>query len=81
MKELLKELCLTDGISGDEGAVRDLIISRIKGVCEYRIDNLGNLICFKKGSKGTLLPPALIKLQGYGVGSHRCIMGQHVVEG
>ena len=51
MKELLKELCLTDGISGDEGAVRDLIISKIKGVCEYSIDNLGNLICFKKGSK------------------------------
>lgn len=51
MKELLRELCMTDGISGDEGAVRDLIISKIKGVCEYRVDNLGNLICFKKGKK------------------------------
>ena len=51
MKELLKELCLTDGISGDESAVRDLIISKIKDVCQYSIDNLGNLICFKKGSK------------------------------
>ncbi|MCR4796341.1 MAG: M42 family peptidase [Ruminococcus sp.] len=51
MKEILKELCLTDGISGDEGAVRDLIISKIKDVCDYSIDNLGNLICFKKGKK------------------------------
>lgn len=51
MKELLRELCMTDGISGDEGAVRDLIISKIKGVCEYSVDNLGNLICFKKGKK------------------------------
>lgn len=51
MKELLKELCLTDGISGDEGAVRELIISKIKDKCEYRTDNLGNLICFKKGKK------------------------------
>ena len=51
MKELLKELCLTDGVSGDESAVRELIISKIKDVCEYRTDNLGNLICFKKGRK------------------------------
>ena len=51
MKDLLKELCMTDGISGDENAVRDLIISKIKLVCEYSVDNLGNLICFKKGRK------------------------------
>lgn len=51
MKELLKELCLTDSISGDEKAVRELIISKIKDKCEYRVDNLGNLICFKKGKK------------------------------
>ena len=51
MKELLKELCLTDSVSGDENAVRELIISRIKNVCEYRVDNLGSIICFKKGRK------------------------------
>ena len=48
MKELLRELCLTDGISGDEGAVREYIIEKIKDVCEYSIDPLGSLICFKK---------------------------------
>lgn len=51
MKELLRELCLTDGISGDESTVRELIISKIKDVCDYRTDNLGSLICFKKGRK------------------------------
>ena len=51
MKELLKELCLINGVSGDEGAVRKRIISLIEGCCEYRIDPLGSIICFKKGRK------------------------------
>ena len=51
MKELLRELCLTDGVSGDESAVRDYIISKIKGHCDYNIDPLGSLICFCKGKK------------------------------
>lgn len=51
MKDLIKELCLADGISGDEKAVRELIIDKIKDFCDYRTDNLGNLICFKKGRK------------------------------
>ena len=46
MKELLKELCLADGVSGDESAVRELIISKINNLCEYRVDNLGNLIYY-----------------------------------
>lgn len=51
MKNLLKELCLIDGVSGDENAVRDFIIEKIKDFCEYRVDPLGNLICFRKGKK------------------------------
>ena len=31
MLELLKNLCSIDGTSGDEGAVRDFIISKIDG--------------------------------------------------
>ncbi len=54
MKELLRELCLTDGISGDECAVRELIIEKIKGLCEYSTDPLGSLICFKKGKSHLL---------------------------
>ena len=49
MTELLKQLCMLDGTSGDEGAVRDFVISQIKDYCEYSIDNLGNIIAFKKG--------------------------------
>lgn len=51
MKNELEKLCLLDGISGDEGQVRDYIISRIEGKCEYRIDPLGSVIAFKKGRK------------------------------
>lgn len=48
--DLLKKLCTANGISGDENLVRDIIINEIKVyVTEYRIDNLGNIIAFKKG--------------------------------
>lgn len=59
MTELLKQLCMCDGISGDEFAVRDLVISQIKDYCEYKIDNLGNVIAFKKG-KSTPVKRVLI---------------------
>ena len=49
MLELLKQLCLLDGTSGDEDCVREFIISEIQGYCDYKTDNLGNIICFKKG--------------------------------
>ena len=48
---LLKRLCMANGISGDEGAVRELIIEEIKGYADYKIDALGNLLVHKKGKK------------------------------
>ncbi len=51
MLDLLEKLCALDGTSGDEGAVREFIISQIEGKCEYKTDNLGNIIAFKKGNK------------------------------
>ena len=51
MKELLKELCLINGVSGDESAVREFIIGKVKDFCEYRVDPLGSLICFHKKRK------------------------------
>lgn len=49
-KLLLKELCRTNGISGDEGSVRDLILSEIKPYAdEVTVDPLGSIIAFKKG--------------------------------
>ena len=59
MTELLKNLCNIDGISGDEGDVRNFIISQIKDYCEYKTDNLGNIIAFKKG-KNTPLKKILV---------------------
>ncbi len=50
--ELLKKLCLSCGISGEEEEVRELILSEIRPAAErWEIDPLGNLIVFKKGRK------------------------------
>lgn len=51
MFDNLKALCNIDGTSGDESAVRDFIISKIDGFCDWKIDPLGNIIAFKKGKK------------------------------
>lgn len=48
---LLEELCLIDGISGDEGMVRDRIIELIGDRCSCTTDRLGNLIVSYKGRK------------------------------
>ncbi len=48
---MLKEMCLLNGTSGDEDAVREYIINEIKDYCEYRVDSLGSVIAFKKGRK------------------------------
>lgn len=53
MLDTLRDLCLLDGISGDEKKVRDYIISRIEGKCEYRVDPMGNLLAFKKGKSAS----------------------------
>ncbi len=49
MFDILEKLCNLDATSGDEKAVRDFIISEIDGFCDWRIDNLGNIIALKKG--------------------------------
>ncbi len=51
MVDLLKELCLIDGISGREDKVRDYIVSKIHDKCDYEIDPMGNVIAFRKGRK------------------------------
>ena len=54
MTDLIKTLCSLDATSGDEKAVRDFITTQIDGFCDWRIDNLGNIIAFKKGEKKPL---------------------------
>ena len=48
---MFRELCLLNGTSGDEKEVRDYIISKIDGYCDYKIDALGSVIAYKKGRK------------------------------
>lgn len=50
MFERLRELCLINGTSGDEARVREYIKAGITAD-EVFVDNLGNLIVFKKGRK------------------------------
>lgn len=50
MTDLLRRLMETDGISGDESEIRDLLIKEIrKYVDEVAVDSIGNLIAHKKG--------------------------------
>ena len=53
--ELLKELCLAHGVSGFEKEVLHLIAEKIKPyVDKASFDRCGNLVAFKKGTKGSL---------------------------
>lgn len=49
MMEFVKELCSLDGISGREELVREAIIRKIDGHCQWKVDARGNLICHKEG--------------------------------
>ncbi len=51
MIKTLKELCLLNGISGDESCVREYIIEKVRDKCDYSVDNLGNITAFRKGKK------------------------------
>ncbi len=48
----LKTICETAGAPGHENLIRNLVIKKIKAhVDSYHIDNIGNVIAYKKGSK------------------------------
>ena len=54
MLELLKQLCLLNGVSGDEGEVRAFLRAQAEPYADsIRTDTLGNLIVFKQGAKAT----------------------------
>lgn len=49
---LLKTLCEINGVSGNEGPVRQFILGRIQGLAdEIRVDSIGNILALKKGEK------------------------------
>ena len=51
MLNILRELCELNAPSGGEAPVRDYVIKKIDGHCEWRIDPLGNILFEKKGKK------------------------------
>ena len=47
---LLKELCIANGVSGNEQSIRDIILKEVKAyVKDIKVDALGNILVFKKG--------------------------------
>lgn len=50
MLDRLEEICSIDGTSGDESKVREYILNHISAD-EITVDNLGNLLVFKRGKK------------------------------
>ena len=51
MIDTLQTLCLLDGTSGREEAVRAEILRRITGKADVTVDPLGNVLAFVKGAK------------------------------
>ena len=49
---VLRELTALRGVSGNEAAVRDYSLERIRPLADVRIDRMGNLIAHKKGTEG-----------------------------
>ncbi len=51
MLERLKQYCNAFGPSGMEDEIRKRITADIEGFCDYQVDKIGNIICFKNGRK------------------------------
>lgn len=50
--KLLKKICETPGAPGFEKKIREIVIKEIKPLCDrIDIDNMGNVVAFKKGKK------------------------------
>ena len=64
--ELLKKLCETGGIPGQEGKIRQIIKDEIKNIVDdIRIDRLGNIICYKKATVETDEKPLKVMIAGH----------------
>ena len=58
--KLLEILSNASGVSGDEGAIREIVLELVKPLADdFRIDALGNLLITKRG-KGSNLPKVML---------------------
>lgn len=63
---ILEQLSNARGVSGDEGAVREIISAEVESCTdERRVDALGNLICLKRGEPGTDRWPRRVMLAAH----------------
>lgn len=51
IKDTIKTLCEACGIAGSESTIASLIKKEIVNCCKCKIDNIGNVVAFKKGRK------------------------------
>lgn len=51
LRTTIQQLSGIDGVSGDEGAVREYILEQIKDYCDCQVTPLGNLVAVKKGRR------------------------------
>lgn len=47
--DLLRRLTEAHGVPGQEDAIREIVRKELKGLCDMRVDKMGNLHCVKKG--------------------------------
>lgn len=48
---LLRKLTEAHGVPGQEDAIRQIVRDELKGICEFSVDVMGNLICLKKATE------------------------------
>lgn len=53
MIDLIKKLTLSDGTSGNESRIAEIIKKEIDGYADITVDGMGNIIAFKKGKKAS----------------------------
>lgn len=69
--DLIKDICQLHGPSGFEGQVKEFIKKQLHEKAEFSQDNLGSIICMKKGTKNTpkIMVPGHIDEVGFMVNS------------
>lgn len=58
--DLLKRLTEAHGVPGQEDAIRDIVRTELKSLCEIRVDSMGNMHCVKKPTRKVAKPKKLM---------------------
>ncbi len=63
--ELLKELTEAHGVPGQEDLIRKIVYRELKGICDIRVDWMGNVICHKKATFSSTNSPKKLMLAAH----------------